>query len=200
MVATIFFQFKKRRIADSRVDAPCPSCGSTGTVQMLVAQKYSTVFFIPYAPMGQEAVAHCHNCGATFNKKTFTESLKQSYNKITKRPPLWMYIGSGLSAAFMVFVVWLIVHMQRENERMALQPETGNVYDVRINDKVFTLFKVTAVKGDSIYLVQNQYTAGDYSGFDQLRDKPYQAEAHAVHKKQIKEWYDSGFIRNVHPD
>lgn len=200
MLVSVLIGFKKKLIADAVVDSECPSCHCKGTVRMLIYQKSSTVFFIPYAPAGKEAVAACSNCDATFIKKTFTPGLKQSFDKLTKRPPLWMYTGAALSVAFLVFVIWAIVHMEQEKERLVAHPEVGTVYDVKLEERRFTLIKVNAIKGDSVYLQYNEFEADDYMGFDQMRDKPYRPELQAVHKNQIKEWYDSGVIRGAQAD
>lgn len=190
-----------RLIANSMTDALCPNCNSTGKFRMNVYQKYATFFYIPFMPAGKEVVAVCESCGASYKKKDFTSSLKQSYTAIKKTAASWwMYSGLSVCVALMGFAVYMGVLSERENERMANNPAEGNIYDVKLEDKVFTLLKVTAVKGDSVYIVQNQFSADNYTGFDGMRDKPYSTYAHGVHKNQIKEWYDNGIIRNVHAE
>lgn len=197
MVVRLLIQFKKRLVADTMVDAPCPKCHSAGTMRMVVYQKYATLFFIPYMPNGKEAAANCQYCDAVYDKKVFTDELKQRYKKIKKMPSWWMYSGLAFILAFLGFACYMGLQYEKEKARLVLIPEAGHIYDVKLEDKVFTLLKVTAVKGDSVYLVQNQFVADDYSGFNGLHEKPFSTDAHAVPKKQIKEWYDSGVIRNV---
>ena len=197
MVVSLLIQLKKRLVADTIVDAPCPKCHSTGTMRMVIYQKYATLFFVPFMPNGKEAAANCQNCNAVYDKTVFTESLKQSYKEIKKLPLWWMYSALTLMVAFVAFAFYMVKVEQRESARLVLQPAAGHIYDVKLEDKVFTLLKVTAVKGDSVYLVQNQFMTDDYSGFNGLHEKPFRSDAHAVPKKQIKDWYDSGVIRNV---
>jgi len=200
MVVSLLIQIKKRLDTDTIVESPCPKCHSTGTMRMVVYQKYATLFFIPFMPNGKEAAANCQNCNAVYDKLVFTDSLKQSYKKIKKLPSWWMYSALTLMVAFVAFGFYMVKVEQRESARLVLQPAAGHIYDVKLEDKVFTLLKVTAVKGDSVYLVQNQFMTDDYSGFSGLHEKPFRSDAHAVPKKQIKEWYDSGMIRNVNTE
>jgi len=197
MVVSLLIQLKKRLVADTILDAPCPKCHSTGTMRMVIYQKYATLFFIPFMPNGKEAVTSCQNCHAVYDKAVFTESQKQSYKEIKKLPSWWMYSGLAIIAAILGLAINTGIEESRKTARLVLTPVTGHIYDVKLEDKVFTLLKVTAVKGDSVYLVENQFIADDYSGFSGLHEKPFRNDAHAVPKKQIKEWYDSGVIRNV---
>lgn len=197
MVISLLIQIKKRLVADTIVDAVCPKCNSVRTMRMVVYQKYATLFFIPFMPNGKEAAANCQNCDAVYDKKVFSEELKQSYKKIKKLPSWWMYGGLAFIFAFLGFACYMVAEENKENARLVLTPEAGHIYDVKLNDKVFTLLKVTSIKGDSVYLVENQFMAEDYSGFNGLHEKPFRSDAHAVPKKQIKEWYDSGMIRKV---
>jgi hypothetical protein len=197
MVVSLLIQFKKRLVTDTIVEAPCPKCNSVGTMRMFVHQKYVTLFFVPFMPNGKEAVASCQNCHAVYDKAVFTDGLKQSYKKIKKLPLLWMYSGLGIIVAILGFAINTGVEESRATARLVLKPEAGHIYDVKLDDKVFTLLKVTAVKGDSVYLVESQFMSEDYSGFNGLHEKPFRNDAHAVPKKQIKEWYDNGVIRKV---
>jgi len=197
---TLFVQINKRLVADSIINIHCPNCNTAGVVQMVIYQKYANVFFVPWMPAGKDVLAKCNNCSAVFIKKQFNDGLKQSYKDIKKGAAWWMYSGLTFALLLIVFAVYMGIQGEKENEILVLAPEQGHVYDVKLEDKVFTLLKVTAVKGDSVYLVQNQYASDDYSGFNGMRDKPYSSDVHAVPKKQIKDWYDSGFIRNIHAD
>ena len=197
MVVSLLIQLKKRLVADTIVDAQCPKCNSIGTMRMVVYQKYATLFFVPFMPNGKEAAANCLNCNAVYDKTFFTESLKQSYKEIKKLPSWWMYSGLAIIAAILGLAINTGIEESHKTARLVLQPAAGHIYDVKLEDKVFTLLKVTAVKGDSVYLVENQFIADDYSGFSGLHEKPFRSDVHAVPKKQIKDWYDSGVIRNV---
>ena len=197
MVVSLLIQFKKRLVADTVVEAPCPKCHNIGTMRMVIYQKYATLFFIPFMPNGKEAAANCQNCNAVYDKAVFTESLKQSYKKIKKLPSWWMYSGLAFIVAILGLAINTGIQESRTTARLVLKPEAGHIYDVKLEDKVFTLLKVTSVQGDRIYLVENQFIADDYSGFNGLHEKPFRNDAHAVPKKQIKEWYDNGMIRKV---
>ena len=112
--------------------------------------------------------------------------------KSKTKTPVWTF--SGL-AVLTVLIAWGVVTGKQNDERNAaliLVPQQGDVYEVKKEDKQYTLFKVESVVGDTVFVLLNQYETNKATGLSDIRlkgDEAYEAEALPILKADLKIMY-----------
>lgn len=201
MIVHSSVHFSEKLIANEKVNCKCPNCGYKN-LSIRVYQKYGYALLVYWLVIwrGRDVTASCSNCEERFIKSSFTKDMLEEYKHLPKRIPWWMFSGWAMFVALMAGIVMIVIYNNKINEQLALNPKAGNVYNVKISDDRFTLFKINTVKGDSVYIIQNLYEVDNFSGINDLRDKPFSSDVLPVHKNRIKELYDSGYIRGISED
>jgi len=190
---------REKILVNSEVNSVCPLCKTNAKIRIVAGQPYARMFGVPVGPILKKKFIYgkCGNCGKGFIKKQFTESLNHHYDELKKRTPWWMFTGMGIMVLLLAGLVFLIVYMKQQEAQDVLNPKQGDIYNVKLADKRFTLIKVNAVKNDSVYLIKCRFETDDFKGYSELYDKPYDTIVKVVPKTQIKEWYDSKFVIGV---
>jgi hypothetical protein len=189
---------KKLILVNEVVKSVCPYCKTYGDIRLYVAQPYVRIFFLPGRPLKKEVSATCLTCDERFSPALFTENLRQRYEGLKKRAPWWMYSGISICLFLIVGVFYVIIDMKQQEAIDIQKPGVGDLYTLKLSEKEFTLLKVTAVKGDSVSLVQNQFVHDNGDVYNSLSEKPYFTDVHTVHKKQLIQWYDNRTIIGVY--
>jgi|GEM_PF-938948 len=111
----IFFGRKASKIGELDIsNSKCQHCENSGTQHISVFGKYFHVYWIPFFPIGKEAVAECVHCKRTISQKEFPVTLKDKYqnNKDQIKRPIWHWTGLGIIGA--IIILFNIMDATRE--------------------------------------------------------------------------------------
>ena len=160
----------------------CPSCGKANCVQMNVFQRYVHLFWIPFLPAGKTGVSQCTNCRQVLQLKQMPPSLKLSYDnlKTNTKTPLWNFIGIVLIGLALAGFSIQSKNQAERVSKMVLAPKAGDIFEIKLKEDVYTLFKVSKVTGDTVYVADNKYQTNQESGLSDLRNKDYETVVHSI--------------------
>ena len=152
----IYYGKKRARINkfnDSQ--QPCKSCKSFDFI-VKVYERYFHIFFLPIIPIGAKtAEIRCNNCGEPLR----IESIEEYYiNK--SRAPIYLYSGLILFAVLIAWLVYDIKQTEKQNKTFVENPKVGDVYSIKKIERdtaMFFFFKINKIKGDTIFLYQNNF-------------------------------------------
>lgn len=154
---------------------PCPNCRATSSIQMNIYQRYAHVFWIPFFPIGKTGVSVCESCRQVLQLKQMPESLKPAYDSVKSntRIPVWTFIGVFLIAGGIVAGVISEKQTAEKVSKLIMAPKQNDVFQIKLKDEQYTLYKVTKVQHDTVYFVANKYTIDQESHIEDLATKGY---------------------------
>ena len=195
----IIYGTRNKELAKELITDKCPNCGTQNSMEMHVFQKYAHVFWIPFFPMSKSGVSQCDHCKQVLKVKEMPQGLQQSYETLkaqTKTPP-WTFAGLALLVGL---IALLIVNDKKKDERNAnliLSPKVGDIFEIKTVERQYTLYKVDAVEGDSVFVRVNNYETDKISGINALKNKSYSDERYGFSKPAIQEMLRQGEILNI---
>jgi hypothetical protein len=136
---------------------------------MYTFSRYFHIFWIPVFPYKKEAITQCNHCKQILNKKEFSSDLLSQYEemKANIKKPYWQYIGAVLFAVLIISVIASIREDNKKDIAFLNAPEKGDIYQIRTTDGQYTLYKVSEVKTDSVYVLFNEFQTNKQSGLRQ---------------------------------
>lgn len=145
----------------------CPACGRESSIVIFPHQRYFHIFWIPIFPIGKEYSKVCRGCGANFSGAHLPIT-PQIRNQV--KTPLWTYFGL-LAGGILFFVILMFgfVLAQRTNSEVADRmesPRVGDVYEVKLDKKEYSLRKIAAVTSDSVYFYDHEYNVDKATAID----------------------------------
>ena len=181
-------------------EAVCPHCQSQDVIDIHVFGRYAHIFWIPVFPMGKIGTTSCQHCKQTLKEKELPNEFKQAFKhfKGSLKTPIWHFSGLILIALFVGWSIYAGKQNQVQNDSSIANPKVGDVYEVKTNDKYYSLLKVTRVGEDQISIVSNKFEVSRTSKL-QLIDKEdnFQGETFEMDKDRVLELYRTGDIIDV---
>jgi len=179
----------------------CPSCGESEKMYASVFGRYALIFWIPLFPIGKKGVAYCEHCKRTFERNVMPDELKQAVKRTRSEVkfPVWYFSGMVLIGIFIGFMAYADGRDDKlETEYMA-NPQVGDVYEYKIENKRFSSMKVLAVSDDSLVLCQNQYEVDRMTGLYKIDKSENFVDSmqFAVAKRDIIDLYNEGDIFDI---
>jgi len=198
----IIYGSRATTVATEVCNDACTSCGTKNSVQITVYQRYAHIFWIPLFPIGKTGLSQCSHCKQVLKKKEFGANLRSEYDilKFKSKTPVWTFSGIALLSVFVLTAI--IGGKQREvrNSTLIAAPQAGDVYEVKRNYKQYTLYKVSSVEGDTVFLLVNEYETNKISGLSDLKsmgDDAFDQEPMPVLKTELQEMFDNGKIIDI---
>ncbi len=195
----LIYGWKSTPIGSEDLGSKCSHCGTMLSVQVFVFQKYAHVFWIPAFPIGKTGGSHCSHCKQTLKPKEMPQDVKLSYDNLRARSkaPVWTFSGLAIFALLVTWGIFASRQSAAANAKMILAPQPGDVYEVKQGPSSFTLYKVSRVEGDSVYILHNMYESNKRSGLSGLLNKEYDPEPEVLAKSELKELFDKGTIDDI---
>jgi hypothetical protein len=195
----VFFGTAHKKLATFPLAVPCTHCNTMDSLTMDIYQKYGHVFWIPFVPSGHTAITRCSNCGMEEFEKYFPADYTSAFFRLksTLRKPWWTYSGLGLLILSIVITIIVSEQDKAYDAQIILTPKKGDVYEVKLNDSEYTLYKVDRVHGGVVFIFENEYTVDQSTGLYKLEDKPYSKESTPVSLTSLKHMLEVGEIINV---
>lgn len=182
-----------------KTDIKCPRCGAEG-LEMRIFVEYAHMMWIPTLPIGKTAVTYCTSCRETLKPEQMPRSLKVQYGnrKSLARPLLWMYSGLGVIAILSVIIIAGIIRKQQRTARYMKDLQKGDILEIKRTANAYTLFKIAAIRSDSVFVMTNRYETNKESGLSEIKDKdPFTGEVLLFLKKDLNKMYKDGKIVGV---
>ena len=144
----------------------CPHCQTKDSLEMYAFSRYAHVFWIPFFPYKKEAVTQCNHCKQVLHKKEFTAELLEKYEEMKPnlKKTYWQFIGLVLFIALIGSIIYSNSQDDKRDNAYLTAPKTGDVYEVKLADGEYTLYKVSEVMDDSVYVLLNQYQTNKKTG------------------------------------
>lgn len=198
----LIYGTKLTEIATENLSDKCPHCGTANSLQLSVYQKYAHVFWIPFFPSGKTGATECSHCKQVLQHKEFGSNVAATYETIKSqaKTPLWTFSGLVLLAALIVFGVISSKQNNAKNAELISTPQKGDVYEIKLDYKQYTLYKVDDVVGDSVFLRVHQYETDKRTGIADLKkkgDEAYAEDILPMVKTDLKSMLDKGEIMDV---
>ncbi len=198
----IVYGQKAKVLATETLTEKCPNCGAIASVQLSVVQKYVHVFWIPCIPLGKTGISQCGNCKQVLKLKSMPQSFKDAYDafKAQAKTPVYMYSGLGL---IVLLFAWATYHGQQNAKQYALlitAPQKGDIFEIKTNENKYTLYKVDAVVGDTVFVRPNNFETSEESGLSDLKQKgdtSFGEETQPILKPALKTMLEKGDIVGV---
>jgi hypothetical protein len=195
----IVYGSRSKELAKDIISDQCPNCGKANSIDMHVFQKYAHVFWIPIFPMGKSGVCQCDHCKQVLTHKEMPATLAISYNnlKAKAKTPVWMFSGLALFAMLIFMGAVTAKQNDAENAKLILTPQAGDIFEVKLAYKQYTLYKVDQVEGDSVFIQISNYETNKKRGLNELKSRDYSEEAFGFSKAELKQMLEKGEIMDV---
>jgi len=173
----IIYGTKAKVLATEHVTESCPNC-KTHNLYISVLQKWAHIFWVPVFPIGKTGISQCTHCKQVLQLKEMPAAISMSYDNIKSqaKTPVWTF--SGIAVIILIFV-FATIHGKQNAERITkLIPalKKNDILHLKFEDNVFSLIKVTRVKGDSVFFFNNKYQTDRETGLSDLKTKEYDTE------------------------
>ena len=199
----IFYGTRAKVLATEVITDKCPNCGTQGSVEIHIAQQYAHVFWIPMVATVKKGVSQCNFCKQVLKYKEMPSNLQTEYNNLKTRvkPPIWMFSGLAILAVFIAFTIVDTKQKAAKNATIIKVPIVGDVFEIKTAENHYTLYKVTAIKGDTVLIIANKYEADKSTALYKIKakgDSAYSSEEPFIYTKaELKTMFDKGEIMDI---
>lgn len=179
----------------------CTHCGTPQSVQFHFHVRYFHIFWIPLIPLYKTGVSQCGHCKQVLTKNELPPFLQASYAEARKKAktPLKYYSWLMIAALFFVFALFAVITENKDTQAWLQQPRADDVYEIR-DDGIYTLYRVKAVKGDTVWINPHQYTAGKLSALRKLKKEyanSYEDTAIGFTKRELNTMYQTRILKRI---
>lgn len=195
----IIYGTRNKELAKEHLVDKCPNCGTQNSIDIHLFQKYAHVFWIPFFPMSKTAVSQCDHCKQVLELKQMPPALRASYDnlKAQSKPPVWMFSGVALVIVLIAAIVIGDKQKDEKNAQLILTPKAGDIFEIKTQDNQYTLYKVSQVQVDSVYVQANNYEVNKLSGLNELKTKTYSEDVYGFSKGELKKMVEDGEIMDI---
>jgi hypothetical protein len=151
---------------------PCPNCRTANSVRLSVFQRYAHVFWIPFFPIGKTGVSMCNNCRQVIKLDQMPPSLRLSYDnlKAHTKIPIWSFAGVLLISLGVIAIIISEKQTAEKVSKFIVSPKKDDIYEIKLKDSEYTLYKVQKVEKDTVYFFANKYQTDLETGLSGLAD------------------------------
>jgi hypothetical protein len=196
------YGIKAKRLATFKIDTSCKKCDSKDSIYMNIYQKYGHLFWIPLFPTSKVPVTECSHCKNVTEKDMFSNNMLHVFSKLKRKTktPIWTFSGLVLVTIFVGVSLVNHVLKARNSAKFIMEPQVGDVYQMKLDEKSYSLAKVHHVKGDTTYLQLYSYSTPNISDIDDLKAKgtaAFENKTLSVVTAELKTMLDEGKIMAV---
>ncbi|MDQ2863597.1 MAG: hypothetical protein M3R50_08125 [Bacteroidota bacterium] len=197
----IVFGRKAKKIASERLSEQCPGC-NTQSVDMYLFQEYGHVFWIPFLPVGRLGMSQCSKCGQVLKTKQIPANFVAEYEKLKKKTKVPFWTFSGLALVGIIIIASIIYGQKKDelNAKLITAPQKGDVFEMKLQSKKYTLFKVERVSGDTVYVNPSNYETDRATGINDIKskgDSAYSKDDIVFSKAELAQMLSSGEITGI---
>lgn len=198
----IIYGTRAVQIAKEFVPDKCPNCGSVSSIDMHVFQKYAHVFWIPFFPLERNGVSQCDKCKQILKEDQMPDALRGSYYRLKKqtKTPVWIFSGLALVAIIITSVIIYSNYRYDKNVDLVQAPQKGDIYEMKMHNGFYTVFKVSEVAKDSVFLFIGNYESNKTSGLMEILMKgneAFSSDLYGYSRKELKAMLARGDIYDI---
>lgn len=188
---------RKTQIASENISNTCSYCGKNNSLQITVFQEYFHFFWIPFFPTKKTSVTKCSHCQNVVQQGKFLKDGSSNYLTSNSKVPIWTFSGLILIAVF-VFV-GITEGQKREQREIAYitNPKKGDVYEIKVKIHFYTLYKVDAVKSDTVYVLTHKEKVIKRRKLSDLKDTDFTQERLSIPKSDLKNMLEEYVIIGI---
>ena len=156
----------------------CPNCKNSNVLQINIFQWYVHIFWIPIIPAGKYGVSVCNNCNQVLKEKQMPPSLKFSLDNVKRQAkvPIWNFVGLLLIGLGVIAAIISGKYKEEKVSKLVLAPKKDDIFQIKIKDGVYTLYKVFKVEGEIVFFYSNKYETNQESGLSDLKQKEFETK------------------------
>ncbi len=179
---------------------PCPNCKSTNSVHLTIYGRYAHIFWIPMFPIGKTGVSVCSNCRQVLKSKDMPPDLRLAYDNMKSgtKPPFWHFSGLALIA---LIIIAVNISDKQKGEKVGqwiLAPKAGDIYELKVDDTTYTLYKVEAIEADTVFFTANEFQSSDETGLSSLYSKPFDSSmTYGISRKALIKMHSKDEIVDI---
>lgn len=149
-------------------------------------------------------MAQCQHCKYTMeDKKAMSEEIQAGYQlvKAASKAPKWHFAGLVIIAGLIAFGAYSSGQNDKNNLMYLNDPQVNDVYSMKLDDKEYSTSKIMEIKGDSVYLSQNEYVSNRRRKLYKIdKAENYGNLMYTLHKDEIKSLFEEGTIFDIDRD
>lgn len=178
----------------------CPICKTNSIYKISVFGRYFHVFWLPMFPIGKVTVGECSHCMRTIKSGDMPKELFDKTKEIERRGkiPLWMFIGLVL---FAILIVQGIIGNDKHKDdvsKFISTPQQEDKYEIKLSSGNFTIYKVSRVTADSVFLCPNRYEIDISTKLHKIdKDENYMPIEDGYSKAEVKQMYERKIILDI---
>ncbi len=199
----IFYGTNSSKVLAEQLDrVTCINCNEQ-SVAMVTFSKYAHVYWIPVFPIGKTTATECINCKQSFVGDAIPEPYKEqvNYQKTKASTPIWHFAGLMVIAAAIIAGVISSYQNDKVIRANVLAPLVGDRYEIKYAPSEYSMWKVTAINADTVYIVPHMYVVNKASGLNKSNfgeNTEYdEEEAFSLTTASLLELVEEGKIRDV---
>lgn len=111
-----------------------------------------------------------------------------------------MFVGTALIVLVVIMSAFEGIKRAKQNAALILAPKAGDIFEIKTKDLNYTLYKVSSVNGDSVFVQPNLYETDRSSGISSIKSKgdaAFAEEESLIMKPELKQMLDKGDIRDI---
>lgn len=178
----------------------CPHCGNSGTLELICYVRHVRFLGLPMFPLRKEVLNHCKSCGKRAATRHQVPGLQRQEEilKYQSKVPVSTLSGSLLLLSILVFAGYLLFGNGLKSHSFLLEPQAGDVYQIKNEDNMYTLWMLDSLYGDSFSIQRNLYTVNSPSYYDQIRaDSNFNSIHFITHRDTLIKWKQKGKLLKV---
>jgi hypothetical protein len=186
----IIYGTRAPQIRSEQIFDPCPNCHTNNNVHISVYQRYGHVFWIPFFPIEKTGISVCVNCRQVLKLDQMPLVLRSNYESIKSRArtPIWSFAGVFLIA---LGIVAIVISQKQKGEKISkliMSPKKDDVFEIKLEDNEYTLYKVKNVSNDTVFFYANKYQTNQETGLSDLDEKGYNTDvSYGLTKSKLTE-------------
>ena len=198
----IIYGTNAKVIKTEAITEACPNCNTTNSIIINIWQKWAHIFWVPVLPMGKTGSSECIHCQQVLSLKKMPLILQISYENIKSQTsvPIWTFSGVGVIMLIGVAVTISNLHTANKVTKMIPTLKAGDILQVKLKENVYTLARVSRVKGDSVFLLPNQFQTDKATGINDLKSKGYETQEELLTTADLQEMNKKEQILDIERD
>lgn len=198
----IFYGSNSKLISSEATTEKCSHCGTQNCIEMSIFQKYAHIYWLPLFPLSKYGVSECNHCKQVLEDKDFDDNLKSVYTQLKSNSstPIWTFIGAILILILIAYFMYSSKTQEDENSKFIQEPKIGDIYDIRLQDTTFTIYKVVEITKDTVLYTPSNYETNTIPGLKDLKeqkDDPYSADIYYLTKSDLKSMLDKNELIDI---
>ncbi len=202
----IFFGTKEKEIKRGKLtNIICNDCKENVSMTYIVESKYFHLYWIPMFPYKKKTFVSCNECDSVFDKKQFSENIKNKLQREIElkpaRNPIWMFSGLLILAFLIPLAFFQSSRADVNKANFVDDPKVGDIYFLNCMPSNYTTMKIAAIEKDSIHFIANDTSVTKFKKvFFINEDKYYTDKIKSYSKSQLKDLLINDSIYSINRD